>query len=75
MERFVVHIRKTRGSQRRSELFGFLKKTSDGYVAGGLKRATFFYTFENAENAAASFVMMNPIYSGRTEVRKLGDRS
>jgi len=71
VNRFVIHIKKTRGSQRQFELFGFLKKTFDGYVAGGLSHATVFYTFENAENAAASFVMMNPIYAGRTMVRKI----
>lgn len=70
MDRYVVHIKKTRGSQRRDELFGFLRKTIHGYVAGSLKQASLFYSFGRAEDEAATFALLNPIYSGRVEVRK-----
>lgn len=65
----AVHVRKTRGSQRRSEIFGFLQV--HGRVAGALRRATLFDSYESAEIAAASFVMMNPVYTGRAEVRSV----
>jgi len=67
-DRYVILIRK----KRKLPIFGYLRDFGDGqFTGGGVGKATVYDSYEEAERVAATFILQNPLYLERAEVRKV----
>lgn len=74
VDQYVVQIRKSKSAKNKDLIFGFLRETViGGAQSGGIKSATLYDSIEKAENAAATFVLQNPRYVERVQVKKVED--